>query len=60
MNRKRLELGISQAELAQKIGIHAGTIANWEHSRLIPDICHLPRIIEFLGYDPFESGKKTD
>ena len=58
MNRKRLELGISQMELAQKVGIRVETIANWEHGRSIPNICHLPRIIEFLGYNPSESGQK--
>jgi len=60
LSRKRLELRISQTELAQKVGICAETVANWEHRRSIPDICRLPRIIEFLGYDPLEIVKKAD
>jgi transcriptional regulator with XRE-family HTH domain len=47
-------------ESAQQIGISVETFANWEYSRSIPDICHLPKIIEFLGFDPLKSGKKTD
>ena len=60
LNRKRQELGIRQTELAQKVGIRAETVANWEHRRSIPDICRLPMIIEFLGYDPLESGEKAN
>jgi DNA-binding XRE family transcriptional regulator len=56
LQARRLELGVSQAELAQKVGVQTETVANWEHSRSIPDICRLPRIIEFLGYDPFEKA----
>ena len=53
LSKKRLELGISQMELAQKVGVRVETIQNWEHCRTIPDICYLLRIINFLGYDPF-------
>jgi DNA-binding transcriptional regulator YiaG len=60
LSRKRLELKISQTELAKNVNKHAGTVANWEHSRSIPDICRLPRIIEFLGYDPLEAVEKAD
>jgi DNA-binding transcriptional regulator YiaG len=60
LSRKRLELGISQMELARKVGVHAETIANWEHRCSIPDIGSLPRIIKFLGYDPLEFAKKVD
>jgi transcriptional regulator with XRE-family HTH domain len=60
IKQKRLQLEISQAALAKRFNVGAGTVANWEHSRSIPDVSHLPRIIEFLGYDPLESNKKTD
>jgi len=52
IKQKRLNLEISQAALAKQLNIGTETIANWEHSRTIPDICRLPKIIEFLGYNP--------
>ena len=55
MRSNRVKLGISQTELAQKVGVHIETVANWEHSRSMPAICHLPKLIDFLGYDPFET-----
>jgi DNA-binding XRE family transcriptional regulator len=55
--RRRLKLGVSQTDLAQKIGVHPGTVANWEHSRTLPDVCWLPRIIEFLRYDPLKKNR---
>jgi len=58
LSRRRLKLGMSQAYLAQKVGVHPETVANWEHSRTIPDVCRLPGIIEFIGYNPLEVTKK--
>ena len=60
MNSKLLQLGLSHVFLAQQLNVSVETIANWEHSRSIPDIYRLPRIIEFLGYDPLEYGRKAD
>ena len=60
IKQKRLKSGISQAALAKQLNIGIETIANWEHKRTIPHICHLPEIIELLGYDPLESAKKAD
>lgn len=33
----RKQLGITQAELAKKLGVHARTVQNWESGTLIPD-----------------------
>jgi len=60
IKQKRLKLGLSQMYLAQQLNVGVETVANWEHSRSIPDICRLPRIIDFLGYDPLETVKKAD
>jgi len=60
IKQKRIELGISQVALAKRLNVTIETIANWEHSRAMPDICRLPSIIEFLGYNPLETGKKAD
>jgi len=60
IRQKRLKSGISQAALAKRLNAGVETVANWEHSRTIPAVCRLPKLIEFLGYDPLETGKKAD
>jgi transcriptional regulator with XRE-family HTH domain len=60
LKNKRLQLRLSQLVLAQQLNVRVNTVANWEHRRSIPDICRLPKIIEFLGYDPLETGRKAD
>ena len=60
LQRKRQQQEITQAELAQKIGIYEGTVGDWEHGRSIPDIRYMPKVIEFLGYDPLETDKKIN
>ena len=41
--------------LAQQLNVRVETIQNWEHSRSIPAVGYLPRLIDFLGYDPIEA-----
>lgn len=35
------------------IGVTESTVWNWEHGRE-PELKHMPKVIEFLGYMPFE------
>lgn len=35
------------------IGVTESTVWNWEHGTE-PELRHIPKIIEFLGYTPFE------
>jgi transcriptional regulator with XRE-family HTH domain len=51
---KRLDLGLLQKEVAEKIGVDTTTIYNWERQRTEPEIRFIARITEFLGYDPFD------
>ena len=46
--------------LAQQLNVRVETIQNWEHSRSIPAVCYLPKLIDFLGYDPFENCRMED
>jgi DNA-binding XRE family transcriptional regulator len=41
-----------------EILIHDVTIYLWEKNRVKPSLAQIPKIIEFLGYDPFE--KETE
>jgi len=50
---------MTQAMLAKRLNVRIENVANWEHSRTIRDIRHLPEIIGFLGYNPMETGAKN-
>jgi transcriptional regulator with XRE-family HTH domain len=42
-----------QIEVAATIGVSENTVWNWEHGTE-PELIHIPKIIEFLGYVPFD------
>lgn len=54
VRKRRLELGVSQKEVATRIGVTSFTVLNWEkrYTTTIP-VAVMPAIIAFLGYDPF-------
>ena len=49
---KRLEMGLTQKEVADQLGVVPWTILNWEKDRTEPPIKPIPAIVQFLGYDP--------
>ncbi|MBI5188936.1 MAG: helix-turn-helix transcriptional regulator [Nitrospirae bacterium] len=53
IRKKRLDLGLTQLEVAKIIGVKESTVWNWEHGRE-PELKHMPKIIEFLGFVPFK------
>ncbi|MBI2998946.1 MAG: helix-turn-helix transcriptional regulator [Deltaproteobacteria bacterium] len=55
MRRRRLELGLWQREVAEKIGVNPTTIYRWERNETRPPGRSMSRIIEFLGYVPYLS-----
>jgi transcriptional regulator with XRE-family HTH domain len=52
-------LGLRQSDVAERIGVHRGTLNTWENHRFTPQVRHLPRIVAFLGYDPFAPSSTT-
>jgi transcriptional regulator with XRE-family HTH domain len=52
LRKRRLDLGLLQREVAERIGVTEATIWKWERQRNQPEIRSIARIIEFLGYDP--------
>jgi DNA-binding XRE family transcriptional regulator len=52
-----MDLGITQKEAARRIGADPWTIINWEKGRTEPTVRFVPRIIRFLGQDPFLPGE---
>lgn len=54
--RKRLELGLTQLEVAKQMGLNDQTISRWEIGESNPRIKHQSTIIVFLGYCPFKTN----
>lgn len=46
-NRKRL--GLTQDQLAEKLGVTAQAVSKWENDQSCPDIAMLPRLSEIFG-----------
>jgi transcriptional regulator with XRE-family HTH domain len=59
IKKRRLELGRYQAQVALILGVTESTVTNWEKHRTNPTLHLLPKIIEFLGYDPMPTETKT-
>jgi len=53
IRKRRLELGLTQKEVADTFGVSKDTICNWEKGKSFPDLKVIPKIIKFLGYNPF-------
>jgi transcriptional regulator with XRE-family HTH domain len=46
-------LGLRQSDLARELGVWTSTVNTWENHHFDPDVQHIPKIVQFLGYDPF-------
>jgi len=56
LRKRRLDLGLLQREVAERLGVGETTVTNWELNRTTPALQFIPGIIEFLGYAPFPAG----
>ena len=56
LRKARLDRGLSKQEMAEMLGVEVSTVAGWQTGRKKPRVWYLPRIIAFLGYDPFSQG----
>jgi transcriptional regulator with XRE-family HTH domain len=52
LKRRRLQLHLMQAEVASRLCVHIESVKNWERGVTSPMIQHVPKIVEFLGYNP--------
>ena len=48
----RMEKGLSQRQLAERMTVSNATIANWEVGKRLPDLTMLARLAECLGVEP--------
>ena len=49
---------LTKRQLSLELNVSDVTIYLWERNRVKPSLAQIPKIIEFLGRDPFE--KKTE
>lgn len=49
IRKRRIDLGISQAALADRIGVGQWTLLNWDQDRNAQTVRHLPALWDFLG-----------
>lgn len=54
-----MDLKLLQKDVAKICGVTEDCITNWEKNRNTPQIQFFPRIIDFLGYMPFEVDLTT-
>jgi transcriptional regulator with XRE-family HTH domain len=59
IKNKRLLLGLTQEETAERIGVARNAIIDWENTNTKPTIEFYPGIIEFLEYMPFYIDTST-
>jgi len=50
IRKRRLDLGLLQREVAEKLQVNQMTVCNWETNRTSPQLRFIPRIVAFLGY----------
>ena len=59
IRQRRLDLGMHQKDVAARVNATTSTVTNWEKGRSHPRLYLLPKVIEFLGYDPFAINATT-
>ena len=52
IKNRRLKLHLLQRTVAEDLCVHTESLKNWERGVGVPSVRQIPRIIEFLGYDP--------
>ena len=52
---RRLDLKLTKRQLSLRFNVSDVTIYLWERNKVKPSLTQIPKIIEFLGRDPFEN-----
>ena len=53
LKKKRFMDGLRQKQIAAKLGVSARTLSQWECDRIVPAWEYQPRLVAYLGFDPF-------
>lgn len=52
LKKRRLDLGLDQQQVADRMGVIWNSVSNWERGIYRPSKRAMPNLIAFLGYDP--------
>ena len=55
LRKRRRQFQIHQSEAAARLKVSTVTLSRWECDKVYPTWDHHPRVIDYLGYDPFAS-----
>jgi transcriptional regulator with XRE-family HTH domain len=56
LRKKRLDLGMLQKEVAKTLGVDKDSVYYWETNRYEPSLRSIPKIVQFLGYVPYDTS----
>jgi transcriptional regulator with XRE-family HTH domain len=56
LRKRRLDLGLLQQEMAQRLGVGEESVYNWETNRYQPSLRVIPKIVQFLGCVPYDTS----
>jgi transcriptional regulator with XRE-family HTH domain len=59
LKKRRLDLRFRQKDVAERLGVDETTVQFWENNRIRPSLSLIPKIIEFLGYNPSENTPES-
>ena len=59
LRKRRMDLGLYQAEVARRFNVSEDCITYWENGRSVPQVRYYPQVIAFLGYYPFNHETDT-
>ena len=57
LRKRRLDLGLLQRDVAERLSVDDTTVTNWELGRTGPALRFMPVLIRFLGYNPYPPGQ---
>jgi transcriptional regulator with XRE-family HTH domain len=57
LRKRRLDMRMSQAFVAELLGVDKSAIVGWEANRRQPYFKSISKIIQFLGYNPYGDAK---
>jgi len=60
VKQRRIELDLTQRDLAARLAVSEWTVLNWETGLRQPRVTHYPAIIGFLGFDPSRPAKGAE
>jgi len=53
IRKRRLDLCLSQHQAAERLGVEASTVHNWEVKGTPPSTRYVPAVVSFLEYNPW-------